>query len=136
MKYITYLVMCLVMLFAAPVVWAGQADPTCTMPEYMPSVALEFSPVVAADCRDVLFRQSLQQTVIYKLTVPQSKAYKTETRIWAGNLLAGITGDINLKGAAVLTGKAEFSGWQSADNNKWKAYLKSMEDNPMAGRIV
>ena len=73
MKYITYLVMCLVMLLAAPVVWAGQVGHTVDMPEYMPSVALEFSPVVAADCRDVF--ASNQPLFIYKSTSSHSSPF-------------------------------------------------------------
>jgi len=104
MKYITYLVVCLVMLLAAPVVWAGQVGNTIDMPEYSPSLALEFSPVVAAHCRDVF--PSIQQAVIYtKQTVSQKPNLGDSTRIWAGNQTLIPNGDgFTLKGAEKRTG--------------------------------
>ena len=73
-----------------------------------------------------------QLAVIYtKQTVSRNANYKTETRIWAGNQTLIPNGDgFTYEGAAVLTGKAEFSRWQSADNKNFG------KNNILAGGIV
>ena len=118
MKYITYLAVCLVMLLAAPVVWAGQVDHRVDIPEYMPLIAMEFSPIVAAHCRDVNHVHNLY-FYIKQIGADAITFYALETQTWkkAGNLLAGITGDINLQGVAVLTDKTVFSAFKQQDIN-------------------
>ena len=114
MKYITYLVMCLVMLLAAPVVWAGQAGQTVDMPEYFGPDIVAYASVKDPTCRDVF--ASNQTLIIYKSTSPQKQSLSAKTRIWAGNQTLIPNGDgFTHKEAAVLMGKAEFLGWQSAD---------------------
>ncbi|MCK5602672.1 hypothetical protein KAR91_12400 [Candidatus Pacearchaeota archaeon] len=128
MKYITYLVMLLVLLLAAPVVWAGQVGHTVDMPEYLTANVSVHSPIVAAHCRDVGHSHNL---FIYKKT---NVDYTETIALPNGDgIIAWIgTGLDNHKEAAVLTGKAEFSRWQSANE---KTYIIE-STHVLAGGIV
>ncbi len=115
MKYISYLVMCLVLLLAAPVVWAGQIGQTVDMPEYSPVAALEFSPIVAADCRDVFVYNNPRTTVYF---LRYLKVDEPGIPNGDGNIAWINPGYLNHKGAAVLTDKTVYQCWQSAATYK------------------
>ena len=131
MKVFNYLVVLLVLLLAAPVVWAGQVGHTVDMPEYLTANVSVHSPIVAVHCRDVNHVHNLLYTK--QIGADAITFYTLRTQTWkkAGNLLAGITGYINHKGAAVLTDRTVFSRWQSADTvvfaGKIDNYNKSLD---------
>ena len=136
MKYVTYLAVCLVMLLAAPVVWAGQVGHTVDMPEFLTANVSFNSPIVAAHCRDVNHVHNLLYTK--QIGADAVTFYTLETKTWkkAGNLLAGITGYINHKGAAVLTDKTTSLTRRSTREQIEKTCTEKIEISPLAGGIV
>lgn len=127
--------MCLVLLLAAPVVWAGQVGQTVDMPEYLPSVALEVAPIVAADCRDVTEVQNLLYT---KQTGADANTFYTlETETWkkAGNIPNG-DGYINHKEAAVLTDRTTSLTRRSTREQKEKTYIETSKRDRLASAPV
>ena len=135
MKYITYLVMCFVLLLAAPVVWAGQVEQTVDMPEYLPSVALEFSPVVAAHCRDV--DPTCKLVYITNQTGADANTFYTlETETWkkAGNIPNG-DGYINHKGAAVVTDRTVYLGESQNSEAPGKSNIETSKYQQAGGTV-
>ena len=113
MKYFTILVFALAILFS-PVAFAVEAGHAVEMPGYFMPGSNIFVSAKDPTCRDV-FVSSKQPVIYTKQTVSQKLNIRDSTRIGTGNILAGITGYFNHGEAAVLTGKAEFSCWQSAN---------------------
>lgn len=130
-KFFFILTLLLAMLYA-PFVWAVQAIGNAPeLPGYNTLVFETQQAVIIPDCRDV-FQLTNMHVIYTKSTVSQKPFYeKTQTRIWAGNLLTGITGYLNHREAAVLTDKTVLQAWQSAET-----YIDNSKGNRLPGNIV
>ena len=131
LSFFCFLAIAMAFLFS-PVVFAAEIGQTIDMPGYFTPGTGLFVTAKDPTCRDVF--ASSQLDVIYA-KANYNYIQRLDPTEDPASIKLDFIGHPNFKGAAVLTGKAEFLRWQSADKKTGKTYIAKIEI-PLAGYLT